>query len=64
MTKATDRRKHLTGGLLTVSEGYTAIMVGSRAAGRLGARAVAESLHRELQAGDRETEETVPGMVF
>ena len=39
ITKAASERKHLTGGLLTVSEDESmTIMVGSMAAGRHGAR--------------------------
>lgn len=46
MTKATDKLKHLTGDLLTVSEGQTmTIKAGSMVAGRDGARVAAESLH-------------------
>jgi hypothetical protein len=44
MTGVTLKRKHLTGGLLTVSEGKSmTIMVGSMAAGRGGVGAIAEN---------------------
>lgn len=46
MAKAVYRRKHLTGGLLIASEGWSKNTVGSMAAGRqLGTAAVAEGLH-------------------
>jgi hypothetical protein len=50
MTKATYRRKHLIGSLITVSEGESIIIMTGSVTGRHSTGAVAKSLHGDLQA--------------
>lgn len=55
MTKATYKRRYLTRGKLTVSEGQSAItVVESKAAGRHGVGTVAESSHVICQVAGRQ----------
>lgn len=57
MTRATEKRKHLIGGLLTVAEGGSMVITAGipwQQAGRNGIGTVVESSHPDLQKSSRQ----------